>query len=290
MGKTLSKYPILQSYNLTNRKGIYPYDYISGNNFSEVHEKMKETCIPAHEHFYSQLKQENIMKEDYELAQQNWTDLGCNILCDYTMAYLKIDVLLLADVFENFRNICLEYYEIDPCYTYSAPGLTWLAGLKYTKVNLKYYKENTYDQLLMIDKGIRGGVSSCLGDRYVKTYNKHVDEDYNVLKQINQDECNKLLEDLKTDPLALVDALETENYVEYLDFNSLYPTCMVQDLPTGEMKELRNLTYSKSTAKYGFIYEVDLHYPDELKDKTHKFPFCPENTTANVDEFSDYQH
>ena len=69
----------------------------------------------------------------------------------------------------------------------------------------------------MIEKGIRGGVPSCLGDRYVKSYNRHVDEDYNVLKQINQD----VLQQPRTNPLALLNALETESYIEYLDFNSL---------------------------------------------------------------------
>ena len=55
--------------------------------------------------------------------------------------YLKTDVLLSVDVFEKFRAMCLEYSEIDPCYTYSTPGLTWLCGLKYTNVRLKYYKK-----------------------------------------------------------------------------------------------------------------------------------------------------
>ena len=55
------------------------------------------------------------------------------------MLYLKTDVFLSVDVFEKFRDKCLEYYEIDPCYTYSTPGLTWLCGLKYTNVELKYY-------------------------------------------------------------------------------------------------------------------------------------------------------
>ena len=59
------------------------------------------------------------------------------------MLYLKTDVLLSVDAFEKFRNKCLEYYEIDPCYTNSTPGLTWLCGLKYTSVEIKYYKENT---------------------------------------------------------------------------------------------------------------------------------------------------
>ena len=88
------------------------------------------------------------------------------------------------------------------------------------------------------------------------------------MKQINQVQLNKLLEELKTNPLALVNALESENYVESLYFNSLYPTCMVQDLPTGEISFCQSLTNSKTTAGNCFIYEVDLHYPEELEYKT----------------------
>ena len=67
---------------------------------------------------------------------------------------------LLADVFENFRKKSLKNYKIDPCYCYSTPGLTWQAGLKYTKIYLKYFKEESYDQLLFFEKGVRGGFIS----------------------------------------------------------------------------------------------------------------------------------
>ena len=60
---------------------------------------------------------------------------------DYTMKYMKLDVLILADFFQNFRETSLKYYEIDPCYCYSAPGLAWSSGLKYSGIRLKYFKE-----------------------------------------------------------------------------------------------------------------------------------------------------
>ena len=59
----------------------------------------------------------------------------------------------------NLGAMCLEYYEIEPCYTYSTPGLTWLCGLKYTNVRLKYYKENTVNIYDTIQHGIRGGLA-----------------------------------------------------------------------------------------------------------------------------------
>ena len=94
------------------------------------------------------------------------------------MLYLKTDVLLSVDVFEKFRAMCLEFYEIDPCYTYSTPGLTWLCGLKYTNVRLKYYKENTVNIYDTIQHGIRGGLASVLGDCHVKCMNKGIDPEY----------------------------------------------------------------------------------------------------------------
>ena len=87
---------------------------------------------------------------------------------DYMMFYLKTDVLLSVDVIEKFRDNCLEYFEIDPCYTYSTPGLTWLCGLKHTSVELKYYKENTVYIYDTIQQGIRGGLDLDIGNCHVK--------------------------------------------------------------------------------------------------------------------------
>ena len=78
--------------------------------------------------------------------------------------------MLSVVVFEKFRALCLEYYEIDPCCTYSTPGLTWLCGLKYTNVKLKYYKENTVIIYDTIQHGIREGLASVLADCHVKFY------------------------------------------------------------------------------------------------------------------------
>ena len=184
------------------------------------------------------------------------------------MLYLKTDVLLSVDVFEKFRAMCLEYYEIDPCSTYSTPGSTWLCGLKYTNVRLKYHKENTVNIYDTIPQGIRGGSASVLGECHVKCKNKEIDP-----------ECTG-----------------KENYLKYLDFNSLYASAMVQDLPTGEIKVcdprsgLADLVYTSSSSIKGYIYTIDIKYNDDLKQKTNKYPFLPEKTKANVDQFTDYQN
>ena len=154
------------------------------------------------------MKQSGITDIEYKQALDCWNNTGCKTIEDYMMLYLKTDVLLSVDVFEKFRDKCLEYYEIDPCYTYSTPGLTCLCGLNYTDVRLKYYKENTVNIYDTIQRGIRGGLALVLGDCHVICRNKQIDPVYNG----------------------------KESYLKYLDFNSLYAFSMVQALPTGEIK------------------------------------------------------
>ena len=299
MGKTLKsdQCKILTSYNLKPLKGIYPYEYLTGD-INRINEIMQEQKLPSYENFYSSLKQSNITKDDYAEAEKNWKELNCNTMYDYTMKYLQIDVLILADLFENFRDMCTDYYGIDPCYCYSSPGLTWLAGLKHTGVKLKHYKENTYDKLLFFESGIRGGVSSVLGNRYVKCYNKKVEpENYGHMKEITSQEEEKLLSIFSMSEKGLItddeknqkfDEFMRENYLLYYDFNSLYSSCMIQELPTGEMEWCHDLSYER-TYDNGFVYEVDLEYPDEIKDTTKYYPFCPENKTPKIEDFTEYQ-
>ena len=116
---------------LERRKSIFPYEW-----FDSI-DKLYETTLPPKEALYSKLKQSGITDKEYKQAIDCWNNTGCETIKDYMMVYLKTDVLLSVDVFEKFRAMCLEYYEIDPCYTYSTTGLTWLCGLKYTNVRLK---------------------------------------------------------------------------------------------------------------------------------------------------------
>ena len=178
------------------------------------------------------------------------------------MSYLKTYVLILVDVFESLRDNSLEYYEIDPCYTYSTPGLTWLCGLEYTNVRLKYYKETTVNIYDTLQHGIRGGLASALSDFHVKCTNKQIVPEYTGKR----------------------------NYPKYLDFNSLYASAMVQALPTGEIKVCDGNDYTQSSSTKGYIYTIDVKYNEELKQKTEKYPFFPDKTKAKIDQFTDYQN
>ena len=223
----------------------------------DIIDKLNETLLPPKEAFYSKLKQSGITDKQYKQAMNRWKDTGCKSTKDYMMLYLKKDVFLSVDVFEKFRDMCLEYYEIDPCYTYSTPGLTWICGLKYTDVKLNYYKESTVNNYDTIQHGIRGGLASVLGGCHVKCKIKEIEPEYTG----------------------------KENYLKYLDFNSLYASAIVQALPTGEIKLCDTLDYTSSSSTKGYIYTIDVKYNDELKEKTNKYLFFPEKTKANNNQF-----
>ena len=237
---------ITNNTSLLTRKGIYPYDHVSSIDI------LKETKLPSKDLFYSKLKDEEISDEDYQHAINVWNTFNCQSLQDYHDLYLKSDVLLLADVFENFRKTCLKYYKLDPCHYYTAPGLAWDACLKETKQDLELLKD--YDMLMMFEKGIRGGISH-ISKRYAEANNKYM-KDY--------------------------DETQPSSYIQYLDANNLYGWAMSQKLPTHGFKwidinksKVIKLLEEKDTNQ-GYIFEVDLDYPDTLWESHNDYPLAPE--------------
>ena len=115
-----------QQYNLLTRKGIYPYEYMSS------WDKFEESQLPPIESFYSNLNMTNVSKDDYQHAQSVWSEFKIINLGDYHDLYLQTDVILLANVFEAFRDTCLEHYKLDPAHFYTSPGLAWKACLRKT--------------------------------------------------------------------------------------------------------------------------------------------------------------
>lgn len=191
-----------ESLKLVSRKGVYPYDYM------DSWDKFNDTQLPKIQHFFNSLEQENITKEDYEHAKKVWNHFKMKTMGDYHDLYLKTDVLLLADVFECFRTTCMKAYDLDPAWYYTSPGLAWDAMLKMTRINLDMLTD--YDMILMIEKGIRGGISQCC-QRYAKANNKYM-KDY--------------------------DPNEESTYLAYLDANNLYGWGMSQFLPYKDFKWL----------------------------------------------------
>ena len=140
-----------QHMDLLLKKGVYPYDYM--NDWS----RMEEMELPRKSAFYSKLSESHISNDEYDHAQQVWSAFGCKTLGDYHDLYMLTDVLLLADVFESFRDLCLDYYELDPAHYYTTPNFAWDAMLKKTGKTLELLTD--YDQYLMVEQGLRGGMA-----------------------------------------------------------------------------------------------------------------------------------
>ena len=267
-------------YFLLKQKGVYPYEYIDSI------EKLNNNELPKKEDWFSTLTQKDITEEEYSHAKNVWKVYKCKTFKDYHNLYLKTDVLILADAFEQFRNFFLKHHNIDPCYCFSAPGLTWQCGLKYTGVKLELLTDS--DMLLMFEKGIRGGFSGVLGPRHVKAFNKYTsnyNKDYKILDDNEALECIKILKEGGD-----FNDLLKEKFLLYLDANNLYGWAMSQKLPTGDFKWEEEENYYKNIPEgRGCLVECDLKYTGTCKKKTMKYPLAPEHLVATEDMLSDYQ-
>ena len=279
--ESINAFPILEKefhgndISLLKQKGFYPYEYIDSID------RLQEKELPGKEKFYSTLTGKTITDPEYSHAQKVWETFDCKTLLDYHNLYLKTDVLLLADSFEKYRNFFLEHHQVDPCYCFSAPGLTWECGLKYTNVELELLTD--YDQLLMFEKGIRGGFSGVLGPRHVKAFNKYTPNYKDKKRILDPYEEKELKEGTKT-PEELLE----EKFLLYVDANNLYGYAMSQELPTGDFHWEKNKDYYKNIPKgRGCIVECDLRYKD--KSRTMKYPLAPEKRAIKEEELSEYQ-
>ena len=156
---------------------------------------------------------------------------------------------MLADVFENFRNKCIEIYELDPVHILSVPGLAWETYPKTTRVKLELLTD--IDMLLIVEKGIRGGICHSI-HRYAKANNKY-------MKNYDED-------------------MES-SYFEYLDANNFYGWAMSQKLPVNafesQFKEDFIKNYDEDSNK-GYFCEVDVEYLKNLFSLHNDLPFLPE--------------
>ena len=237
----------LNKFVLLLRKGVYPYEYM--DNW----ERFNETSLPNKESFYSNLNMENIDDIDYRHGNNVFKRFKLKNLGEYHNLYVQSDTLLLADVFEDFRNACLKVYELDPAHFLSLPGLAWQACLKKTSIKLELLTD--YDMLLMVEEGIRGGICHSI-HRYAKANNKYI-------KNYNEN--------------------DESSYIQYLDANNLYGWAMSKKLPVNGLKWLEDTSeineefiknYDENNNK-GYILEVDVKYPRKLRDSHSDLPFLP---------------
>ena len=182
------------------------------------------------------------------------------------MTYLKCDVLLLADVFENFRKTCFSYYGLDPANYISAPSLAWDAMLMKTNIELEQIHD--VKVLDIIERHKKGGLCFVGSKRHVKANNHYLDD---------------------------FDATKPENYLMYWDANNLYGWAMSQYLPYRNIAltkdvDIDTILKTDDNSKVGYIVECDLEFPIEIHDKLKEFPPCPETFAPTKEMLSQYQH
>ena len=214
-------------------------------------DKFEETQLPPIEAFYSNFNMANVSEDDYEHAQRVWKEFRIRNLGEYHDLYLLTDVILLANVFEAFKDTCLEHYSLDPAHFYTSPGLAWKACLIRTGIRLELLTDP--DTLLMFERGIRGGIMQAV-HQYASANNPYMGEKFNPK--------------------------EESSYLQYLDANNLYGWAMSQSLPTGGFRwdSIKPNEVGKLAActDKGYLLEVDVSYPRELHDSHNELPFMCE--------------
>ena len=161
------------------RKGVYPYED------TDDWDRFNEEKLPNKSDFYGSLNMEDISEIDYRHALKVFNKFNIKNLGEYHDLYVQSDTISLADVFESFRNLCLNTYELDPAYFLSLPELAWQACLKKTGVKLELISD--IDMVLMIEKGVKEGICQSIF-RNTKANNKYMidyDEKSIIFSDIN---------------------------------------------------------------------------------------------------------
>ena len=250
-------YPNDQQRKVLAKKGVYCYDYM------DDFKKFEEEKLPDKSKFYSRLYKKDITNKQYKHAQNVWRTLNCKTMRDYHDHYLMTDILLLADIFENFRNISHNIFGLDPIQYYSLPGLSWDAMLKYTEVELDLITD--IDMYQMVEKGMRGGISN-ISHRFASANHPSMD---------NYDSTQKV------------------RTLTYQDANALYSWAMSQLLPLKGFKWVNpnNIDYMNipKNSRLGYIFKVTLKYLKELHDAHNDYPLAPEHLDVTDDMLSPFQ-
>lgn len=244
------------------KKGVYPYDFM--NDFN----KFNMIDIPKKENFYSKMNDKNISDEEYKRAVNIWNITNCKNMGDYTMIYLICDVLLLADVCENFVKKAIDFYKLEPFYYYSLPGLAIDSALLMSNKKIELLSDQ--QMYNFFERNIRGGLSYT-AKRYAKANNKYME---NYDKNIDS------------------------SYLLYIDCNGLYSAGQSYKLPVGNFKYEsvedwnlnKILNYDFFNENKGYTFEVNIEIPESTQDFTYDYPLFPENKKIEDSQLSKYQN
>jgi hypothetical protein len=232
---------------LLRRKGIYPYKWVDSVK------KFKYTVLPSIEFFHNDLTQELCSPEDYQHAQNVWKTLKCKTFGDYHHHYLMADVVLLADVFEEYRTKGLSNWQLDPAQFVTAPSYTYKAFLKYIDRPIQVMWDLQMYEFFR--DAMRGGYCSVGETVFANVYKK-------------EGEC-----------------------IVGFDMNSLYPTAMLHPMPlcdfewiSGEEGEriLRDKSYNWVESETGYWLEVDILCPKNIHDRVAAYPLFPERIDGKL--------
>lgn len=249
------------SAEVLRRKGVYPYTYFTSPSV------LNETSLPAIEHFRNDLEKKDCSDEDYAHAQRAWQEFQCRTFRDYTMRYLELDVKILTDVFEEFRRMSLRQDGLDPVHFVSLPGLSYMSAFKMSGECIHLLQDPFIYNLF--ERGIRGGLT------FVNTHHA-------------------------TDHFFEVGEKKYRNILLYIDQNNLYGAAMTEYLPHSNFKLLskneieilfptrQQILDLDTETDVGYFFEVDLHYPPAIHDKTADFPLAPEFAQVTNDMLSPY--
>lgn len=241
------------------RKGVFCYDYM------DSFEKYNETCLPSKDKFYNSLNNQEISDEEYLYAQQVFRGFECKNLGDFSNTYMIQDTVILSEIFEAFRKMCLCYYGLDPCHFYSLPGFTYTAALKFTRVECDLIRDP--NMFLMIESGIRGGLS-MVSHRHAIANNK-------LMKNFNPH--------------------QPSSFIAYFDVCNLYGYALKSFLPQKDFQFdiVENFNDEKiklldDEGDDGYIFQVDLEYPRHLHRAHDAFPLIIDHLTITPDLLSPY--
>ena len=241
---------------LLKNKLAYPYEFYK--TLEDYEKPIGELLYAGKEAYLS--KTANKIPDQKEIDRTNEIIKLYNIKNgnELTELYCKADIILLADIFEKFKEVPKTEFGINPLYHISLPGTTWSNGLKYTKIKLELIKN--VDLFQMFESGIKGGISGIFGDRYIESDNNTV--------------------------------------IMHVDMNNLYGFAMLFHLPTGNFQIYENDSITESfinqvlnthdCSNTGYVLIVDLIYPDNIKYKSRNFPYCPENKTIDPVNYTEY--
>ena len=257
--QTLNYYKCPTLFDKVTKKSVFPYEYLTDVSVLDL------SSLPSRKHFFSSLKDTTISIDEYKHAQTMWRELKCENIRDYLEQYLALDVLLLADVFENFRLWGMNTYGLDSVQYLTFASYTMDCMYKWTGIELELITD--IEQYTMLEQGLRGGITgvSC---RYAKANNPDMNDYTPALPK---------------------------SYLQFYDANSLYAYCLTKKLPFARFRfipptkeTLKEILATPHNSKYGYILQVDLEYDKALHDTHQDYPLAPEKKSIKYNDLSDY--